>query len=107
LIVRDRRRSVAHAARRSTDLPDGQFAHARHAQFARRANLPQLAALAPIGPTLHGVVFDISGSGASASSGRNERKTASWLTMMPVTPNLVRKSCDRRQRMSTPCPHPT
>jgi hypothetical protein len=30
-------------------LPDGQFAHARHAQFARRANLPQACALAPSG----------------------------------------------------------
>jgi hypothetical protein len=30
-------------------LPDGQFPHAAHARIARRANLPQVSALAPSG----------------------------------------------------------
>jgi hypothetical protein len=32
-----------------THLPDGQFPHARHAKIARRANLPQVSALAASG----------------------------------------------------------
>jgi hypothetical protein len=32
-----------------THLPDGQFPHAPHAQIARRANLPQVSALATSG----------------------------------------------------------